>query len=542
MLKSFLKLNKHLSLLVAGACLTTALGSSPTLAKTDVLIPITYLLLEDAEAVDQEFGSLIPGKLYSARELEFWRQRAENGPYVLRGDAYGSEATGSAPEYSIILASARNLESTDDSEIIVPGRSRADLISRGLSTAELEEISFSESDCAALDPDIGETFPAWYEFGRFGRARDAALVDLINDTSINTARIKSLLLTQAQQPCMDFNNREIFRNGPVNNNSFWLMLEWLHRVLKTYDYVDDSVFTENEKAIIDSWFKGAAQWAHYYVTTTYMEPVYKVRALDPLNSVIDLPSPSNVNNTGYWLNRPAFAKYRIRYEGSSAFWPAGSLINNRQLGQVNFLVHAGVKFELNRASDTSSTASMNLQPPVPVKAEHGLSYGANSLINIAEMAHILYLDGHENLYEYKSKAKINEESGEIEEGSVEKSLEWVLLKFRENFMLNDAPEIYPLGLTSDQQNTDTVIHFCANTHRGKLGTSRIVGRMYSPAAIINSYYKNPLIKEIYNASQDYGNLCGYEDTKLEIRPGPHGVSSGALFLYSDADELKVRRG
>lgn len=547
------------------ACLISLLSyeanASSTTSKVEFFSPIIHLLLDDPVNEDQQFGSLIPGKLYSAAELSFWRERANNGPHIVRGDAYGTSTTGSSPDYVFIQAGALAFINTHDSEIVATGISRADLINKGLTEEELSEITFS-GDCAALDSANSNTFYDWYEFGRINRARDAAFIDLLNGTALQTERIKSLLLQQAQQPCMDFTNREIFRNGVVNNNGFWLTLEWVHRVLKTYDYLDDSAFTVAEKAIVDNWFKGAAEWAYYYVSTEFMEPVYRVRASNPINSVIDLPDPSNPNNTGYWLNREAFAMYRIRHKDSSVFWPAGMLINNRHLGQVNFVTHAGVKFgvdawrkegaqivkeyvsfhfddngyyaELDRSSDLSSQVSMNIG--IPLKAESGLGYGANSLINIAEIAHVLYLDGYENLFEYRSKAKINEDSGEIETGNVEKSLEWVLLKFRDNFMSDDSPEIYPLGLADAQENTDTVIHFCKNTHREKLGTSRLVGLMYNPAVIVNRYYKNPLIKDIYNASENHGNLCGFVDINVETRPGPHSISPGNLFQYSDADE------
>ncbi len=535
--------------------------ASSSFSKTQSLPPIISLLLNDSVNEDHEFGSLIPGKLYSESELAFWRARAQNGPHIVRGDAYGTLETGSSPDYVFIKAGAQAFINTDDSEIVSKGVSRADLIDQGLTTEELDKITFS-GDCAALDPSISETFYDWYEFGRVNLARDAAFIDLLDGTTIQTGRIKSILLQQAQEPCMDFSNRAIFRNGVVNNNAFWLTLEWIHRLLKTYDYLDESAFTAQEKAIIDNWFKSAAEWAHYYVSTGFIDRVYRVRAPDPINSVIDLPDPSDPNRTGYWLNREAYAATRIRYKNSSVFWPAGMLINNRHLGQVNFVAHAGVKFdvdawkkegvqtvkeyvsfhfddngyyaELDRSSDRSSQASMDAG--IPIKAESGLGYGANSLINIAEIANVLYLSGYENLFEYRSKTKINEGSGEIEIGVVEKSLEWVLLKFRENFMLEDSPPIYPRGVSDAQENTDTVIHFCKNTHREKFGGLRLVGLMYNPAVIINRYYKNPLIKDIYNASENYGNLCGFVDTKIETRPGPHNISPGTLFQYSDAHE------
>jgi len=247
------------------------------------------LLLADSEA--QEFGSLIPGKLYSSAELSFWRTRASNGtPHVVRGDAYGTSATGSNPELAIIRGGALALNNTDDSDIILTGISRDDLVDQGLTSAQLAEIDFS-GDCATLDPTNGHTSYAWYEFGRFGRARDAAFIDLLEGTSEHTTRVKRLLLAQAQEPCINFANRDIFQNGP-NNNAFWLYLEWVHRAFKAYDYLDDSAFSTSEKAIIDNWFKGAAEWAYYYSSVRLMGGVYNVRAPNPIDSEINLPSPT----------------------------------------------------------------------------------------------------------------------------------------------------------------------------------------------------------------------------------------------------------
>ena len=48
------------------------------------------------------------------------------------------------------------------------------------------------------------------------------------------------------------------------------------------------------------------------------------------------------------------------------------------------------------------------------------------------------------------------------------------------------------------------IHTIIN--REKLGTSIVVGRMYNPVAIINHYYKKPLIKEMYNFSEQIMKL------------------------------------
>lgn len=531
-----LKINRYTPpLLVIITSLTVLLShiaiASPTSTTTKIIPAINYLLLDE----HHESDSLIPGKLYSAAELNLWRKRTETGPHVVRGDAYGTAATGSRPDYGYTQGSAQQFDAINDTDIILYGISRATLKSQGLSEAELAEITFfGEYECVALDPDNSHTFIAWNEFGPIDRARDAAFVDLLNDTSIHTDRIKRVLLEQAQQPCMDFNNRDIFRNGIVNNNAFWLYLEWLHKVLKTYDYLDESAFTAAEKSIIDNWFKGAAEWGHYYASIYQMESLYLTRASNPLNSKIDF---------SHWQNNIAHA-HQV-YKDSSVFWAVGSRINNRQLGQVNFVVHAGVKYDNDtwkkegaqiikefvsfHYDDNGYFAELTRST---IAGPHlGITYGANTLVNVAEIAHILYLDGYENLFEYKSKARINPSDGAIELGTVEKSLEWTLLKFRENFMLENSPDIYPNGLSDNQEGADTVIHFCKSTIN-----YTAVGRIYNPAAIINRYYKNPLIKEVYNASDDYGNLCGYPDINLDARSGPHGISPGILFQYSDAND------
>ena len=525
-------------------CLTGFLShksvASPSQSNISFLAPVHQLLLDD----DYEFGSLIPGKLYSVAELRFWRARAKSGPHVVRADAYGTVPSGSLPDYALVLGSAQRFNDEPKSNIILNGVTRADLVEDGLTQQQLAEITFV-GECAILNSGNFRTAIPSYGFGRMGLARDAAFVDLIENTSVNTSRVKSILLEQAQQPCMDFSNRDIYQVG-VNNNSFWLYMEWLHTTLKAYDYLDDSVFTAAEKRLMDDWFKSAAQWSYAYVSAYLIEPIYQTRASSPINSVIDL---------NFWQHRPTFTASRQRYKGSTDFWPAGSFINNRHLGQLNYIVHAGVKYnnaawkkegaqivkeyisfhfdengyyaELNRATFTPGQA---LGPPL------GISYGANTLVNISEIVHILYLGGYENLFEYKSKARINPDTGAIESGTVERSLEWVFLKFRENFMLNSSPAIYPLGLADNLEGSLTVIHFCKSTFHESMGKPKVVGRMYHPAVIVNRYYKNPLIKDMYNFSDDYGNICKYPDTDLEIRPGPHGILPATLFQYSDADE------
>jgi len=551
---------KYIGLPVVITCLTALLSFSATAlsaSNTANFLPAILHLLDDSS--DSEFGSRLPGKLFTAAELDFWRERANNdGPHTSRGDVYGTSATGSIPGFQFIRQRAAALPNTLDNQIIITGKdiqyiNRLEVVSDITNTRtqitpeELEEIQYW-GHCVITGTGRHQKYDS-FEFGSIQIAQAAAFLDLVSETSTHTERVKSILLAQAQRPCMDFSNRQIFPNGP-NNTTFWLYFEWLHRVLKTYDYMDESAFTADEKTIMEDWFKGAADWSYYYLQARSVENAYLVRARDPINSVFD---------PNYQFHRDESSPSFYRYKGSGRFWPAGSLINNRESGQLNFIVHAGVKFnnptwklegmktvkeyiafhfdddgyfaELRRSTETTPVFS--------------LGYAANTLLNMTEIAHVLYLDGYEDLFAYKSRARINPDAdfsdlrkedglSIIEEGPEERSLEWVFLQLRKNFMLSSAPEIYPLNLADNDESTNTVIHFCSNTIRDR---SKFVGRMYQPAAIANRYYKNSRIKEMYNFNDDFGNMCEFTDDILDIRSGPHGILPAALFQYSDADEV-----
>jgi len=556
MLKTYTKKIKKIFLLAGIGCLSSLLSFSTTASSSNTteFIPAINFLLDKPS----EFGSLLPGKLYTTAELAFWRARADNGgPHIVRGDAYGTLATGSIPGFRFVQQRATALPNTHNSEIIITGKdvqyiNRLEVVSvvtdprTQITPEELEGIKYW-GHCVISGTGRHQKYDS-FEFGSIQIAQAAAFVDLINETSTHTERVKSILLAQAQRPCMDFNNRQIFPNGP-NNTTFWLYYEWLHRVLKTYDYLDESVFTNTEKAIMENWFKGAADWSYYFLQARSVENAYLVRARNPINSVLD---------PNYQFHRDESTPSFYRYKGSGRFWPAGSLINNRETGQLNFIVHAGVKFnnpvwKLEGAKTVKEYIAFHfdddgyfaeLRRSNETTPMFSLGYAANTLLNMTEIAHILYHDGYEDLFAYKSRARINPDADfsdlrngngltTIEAGPIERSLEWVFLQFRKNFMLRNAPNIYPLDLADDKESTDTVIHFCNSTKRT---TSRFVGRMYQPAAIANRYYKNSKIKEMYNFNEDFGNICEFEDTILDIRSGPHSISPATLFQYSDADE------
>lgn len=362
-------------------------------------------------------------------------------------------------------------------------------------------------------------------FGRIDVARDAAFVDLVEKTNVYTDEIKALLLEQAQKPCMNFSDRYYY---PYNNiDSTWLYAEWLHRVLLTYDYVGRNNFTVSEQKIMDDWFKGAADWVNYMVSERTTDLIYLSRNGLPENYTVDF---------NYWLNKNGGKQV---YKDSAIFYPPGSTHNNRKFGMLNFLVHAGVMYDNMEWKEEGAKSVREyisfhfdergyyaeLMRSDANHPGHGLAYGANTLVNVAEIARLLNEAGYVNLFEYESKATIDQVTGGVATGSVEKSLEWVMMKFKENFMDAGAQKIYPLENTD--KSATQVIHFCLNEDSR---VRDLAVRMYSSAAIINGYYNNDNIRKIY--ASETGNLCGVTNSN-ELRPGPNGIAPGFLFQYAD---------
>ena len=94
---------------------------------------------------------------------------------------------------------------------------------------------------------------------------------------------------------------------------------------------------------------------------------------------------------------------------------------------------------------------------------------------------------------------------------------------RENFMELDAPKIYALDNYYYEVPTQ-LIHYCSNTDTD---AKKMIGRMLAPAAMINRYYQNSMIAEIYDSEK--GNICGFDTSTLDTRSGPSGVAPGYLF-------------
>lgn len=247
--------------------------------------------------------------------------------------------------------------------------------------------------------------------------------------------------------------------------------------------------------------------------------------VDVVNSVVDLSSA--------WMNHST-----LNYKNGKKFYAPGAYINNRQFGITNFLAHAGVKFNNTVWKETAAQLVREyvslyfdeygyyaeLNRSTVAHPIYGIAYGANTIINLSEITHLLHQDGYVNLFEYKSYATMDFTDGSIIAGSTEKSLEWVFLKFRENFMLESSAPIYPVENTEEVPTQ--LIHFCLNPDSE---SKKTIGRILAPAYIVNNYYKNPLIAEIYGTTK--GNICGFDANTLELRAGPNGIAPGYLFQY-----------
>merc|ERR1711879_318995 len=152
-----------------------------------------------------------------------------------------------------------------------------------------------------------------------------------------------------------------------------------------------------------------------------------------------------------------------RYKNSENFYAIGLRIENKRFGMANFITHMGVKYNNDDWKKTGAQMVREyiafhidnngyfgeLNRSISGKEWLGLGYVANTLVNVAEIAHILYHDGYANLFDFKTKTTFDRNSGAIIQGSVEKDLEWMMLKIRKNFMLDNSPAIYRLKSKSN---------------------------------------------------------------------------------------------
>lgn len=453
---------------------------------------------------------ILHGKLYTQDELDRWRDRALNGIFKTGSDAY--EGNFGYADGFAITASNFLSNGNDTAYYVLLGTNKP--VDLNDSTTFTTDVSF---------------------FARSSELKIPAFNDLIRNTTVHSARIKAVLLAQATEPTMDFSNKTLFPESDTValHDEIWGYSEWTHALLKIYDFLDTTSWTQTELDTMEDWFVGAANWFTYIADVRMIGDRYITRSMNPIESV------TNISDNAF--NFP-----NVPYQGASTFWYPAKMQNNRRLSMVNYCTHVGVKFDIDSLKDSGV---MNAREWISFNHDDngynwelirssgggngsvsgGLGYVAYTTQNVVEIAHILYHDHYDNLYEYKSLASNNTVDGSIVTGTVEKSLEWIALKIKENHIDLTATDIYPIGATI---GTDKVMHYikCTEPAHNGISVTSTYGLLKAPFYMLNNYFQNPLIEEVYD--QPRGNPLNALDNTLRLAVGPAGINPSNLFQYA----------
>jgi hypothetical protein len=441
------------------------------------------------------------GAFYTEEELARWRARAAAGPFKASGDAF----LNSPAEWGRLSGAAQAFPAANEAGPF-PGI----------------EVPLSNSE-----PGDGEALRG----GQFGYMLSAAFVDLVDGTTTYTAAIKEHLLAQARTPGTDFSNATLFPRGSAfsgNPDGTWNWAEWLKLHVLAYDYVGRAAFSLAEQTELDEWFREAGEWHRLATDERVLDPMYVERGVVPLSN-------TTFNHGNYFF---AFTTGNAHLNGEP-YYAIQTMYNNRRFAQTNLVAHIGVMLG-DAAMVTSAVNSFKeylafhlypdghfaeLMRSTADRVFAGLAYGANTLANVVEIAHVLHLHGYENLFEFETRVGLNTTSGDIlPDCGVTKSLEWVFLSFLRNYMLPNSTLIYPADGTA---SPDQALHFCLSED---FETRETVIRMYFSAAMANYYYKNPLIESMYFAHPG-GNFCNFTENNSNLVVGPLGKLPSALLQY-----------
>jgi hypothetical protein len=463
--------------------------------------PTVEVVWESSETVNSEGGVF-----YTAEELAMWRSRAKNGPFKSKGDAFPN----SPGDWDRMVKDATTFLNTSNDAMVWKGLNQSVL-----------DYPIGESDKF-----IFRSSTAYY----YVNMMSAALVDLVQETTTYRSKLKKVMLAQAQMPGVDFSNRTYFPTTAWTGNSdfVWTYAIWQLKFLRTYDFIGPENFTSDERAIMEQWFRNGAEWHSYLCNIKGFDKLYSKRGIATNDYLFKMNGQGD----------PIFRDGPYR-------WQAGSWHSNRRWGQVAYVAHVGVllndlDFKLAGSYAFKEWLSfhlyedgyaMELFRSLPNNPQKGLGYTPSTTANAASVARILYLDGFENLFDYKTDVYLSKGGNIVQAEGLSKSLEWAILQqFRNNLLETDAPAIYPYN--SSGTSNDILMHYCnANSSSSQIRHRIKPGE---PSAIANIYYNNSKIRGVYWPD---GSLCGYPSDPstqgiFNAWTGTDGQYPGYMFMYA----------
>ncbi len=319
-------------------------------------------------------------------ELAIWRDRANNGPYKVAGDAQ----TNSPGDWARIIYNANNFKNNT----VVGGKAQRDAD---------RFVPWSGTGCyPKITTDLSNVSR------QAGLLKDAAFVYLVKEDASYLTAVKAEILAYARNPLLNFADRSRWCNIPDQQGGF-VTSEVLTRILFAYDYARTAGgFTDPEQEEVQAWLYKAGRWL-----ADGIDDYYKLRFVNRLAGDYTL--------TNYSIGADAANPHHTLYYGGpvTGFFTDG--FNNRILTSSRFVAMVAV---MNNASDLQTNVKRVFKEFIRFSVfpggdmadmtrwrapdsfegpETGLDYSLCMTQDMCDIADVFARNGDNSLYTYSTE-------------------------------------------------------------------------------------------------------------------------------------------
>lgn len=360
--------------------------------------------------------------------------------------------------------------------------------------------------------------------------RDAAFYALVEKSEKHAEAVGEQLLAQAQEPDVNFGDRQRWCLGEIFDGSPGFMVAtWLTKHLYAMNYLeeyDQNIFTREERALLLGWFSDAAEWMRHD-TDVKLDELFVDRPHGD-DKLTDVATEDGWEEVLYY-NGPAVTTLHMRF-------------NNRNARQARFVTLVGIVADNQRFMDHGEQyvkdalayayfpqgAVSDFQRWEDTDPAKGWKYGAEFVGSLLTIADHLARGGDTELYEYATTDGALGSQGEHHSGGP-KTLETLVID-----MMRYVDHTYTrYGTDKDYRAGDP--DYLIDTTVEPTDEELINDLMMIMA---NMYYQNPYIRSVYTRQAE--GAPPYPDNPRHGSGDPEGGEAGtypgALFMFGQTED------
>ena len=433
----------------------------------------------------------------TAAELEVWRQRAAHGPYRTKGD----ESTNSPGDWARIASNASAF-------LADPAGGRWAGPVANTPGGCVTQVNTEARDTSWVPP-----------YWETTQHRDAAFLALVLDSPEHAATAKTELLAQAKVAGVDFNDRSRWCLGNIggDQNPMFNISNWLTRLLFTYDYLnayDANLFSATEKAMLDTWFKGAAEWMQYAVDSKFDELFVNRDAGDYTLTSVAQGSWQDTTYQGGPIVRTLHRRYNNRAAASTRFVGLVGVHQNDASLQATAkqVLKEYVRFAYFPQGAVSDFERWTSDTP-----DKGWKYSAELTGSLITIADSMARAGDTELYDYRTVEGDLGTAGSLLHQSGEKNLGAMVIDLY-RYVDGTYQRYTPAGALIDPAARNFI-------HDTML-------------AMANGYYKNDYAKGVYTRHKAPAFPTKPHQSQGDPEGGEWGIYPGALFQFGQTEGIR----